>query len=349
MTENQLYFNILNQEYQPYQPQLLKELQELGNFKKLYAKYKDKKLLQLDPEKAFAKVEKLGLKIITFFDQDYPGNLKNISSPPLGFYLLGQLPLNFPLAIVGTRKAGHYGLGLAKKFASQLSQIGATIVSGLAYGIDSAAHAGTVEISGKTIAVLGEGIDQVLNSPKRNLMNKILEAGGGIVSEFSLGTAGLKGNFPLRNRIIAGLSLGVVVIEAPIDSGALITARFALEQGKEVFAIPAEINNRNYEGSHRLIQQGAKLITCIEDILTEFDFHSTRTNADATRAFADLLKLKLSPKEEEIYELLKSGGLTLIELQEQTEMSTGELLSLLTHLEIKGIIKNMGGKFVIHQ
>ncbi|MEK7673631.1 MAG: DNA-processing protein DprA [Patescibacteria group bacterium] len=340
--DNHLYFNIVNQEYMPYQPQLYKDLEKYKSFKKLWENH-GLKLYKKDPQVEFEKLKKLGIKIITILDAEYPESLKNIPSPPLGFYLLGEMPLNFPLAIVGTRKAGHYGLSIATKFAKALAGLGVVIVSGLAYGIDSAAHKGTVEIGGKTIAVLGEGIDLVLDSPKRNLVAQILETGGGVISEFPLGAGGLKGNFPLRNRIVSGLSLGTIVIEAPIDSGALITARLAMEQGKEVFVVPAEIVNKNFEGSHRLIQQGAKLITTIDDILTEFDFHNTKADA---KAYNELFKLKLSPAEEEIFNALKIESLDLMGLQEELDMSTGELLSLLTHLEIKGIIKNIGGKFI---
>jgi DNA processing protein len=335
MNTEHLYFNILNREYVPYQPQLFKDLQKYKSFEKLWQKH-GQKLFKKDLGNEFQKLEKFGVKIITLLDKEYPEVLKNIPNPALGFYLLGQLPLNFPLAIVGTRKAGNYGLSIAKKFAKDLSELGAVIISGLAYGIDIASHQGVIEAGNQTIAVLGEGIDVVLNSAKKNLIEKILECGGGIISEFSLGTPGLKNFFPLRNRIISGLSLGVIVIEAPIDSGALITARCAMEQGKEVFVIPSEMTNKNFAGSHRLIQQGAKLITNINDVLTEFDFQMPQK----------IKTLKLSPSEEEIYEILQTGGLDLIGLQEKLEISTGELLSILTHMEIKGIIKNIGGKFI---
>ncbi len=291
--------------------------------------------LQNIAERSLSQLEQLGIRIITLLDDDYPVLLREALEPPLGFYLLGQLPRAFPLAIVGTRKAGHYGLNLARTFAADLARVGATVVSGLAYGIDQAAARGALDGGGQTIAVLGEAIDLVLKSPKGNLAKEIVAHGGGIISEHPPGKPGSKASFPLRNRIIAGLCRGTIVIEAPIDSGALITARHALESNREVFVVPGELTNQNFAGSHRLIQQGAKLVTRIEDILTEFDFSAP----------TELRTLELAPQEQTLCDLLRQNALTLLELQTETELATGELLALLTHLEIRGVVKNVGGKF----
>jgi DNA processing protein len=331
-----LYFNVINLFYKPYQPTIFKLYQKLRSFQKLYETLNiDKKI---DIEKEYEKVERLGIKILTIDDKDYPEMLKNIDEPPLGIYVLGNLDLSFPIAIVGTRKAGNYGKRVARKFSEELSRLGITIVSGLAFGIDEEAHKGSLEF-GKTIAVLGEGIDLALNSPKKTLIDKILEKGGGIISEFSLGTPGLKQHFPLRNRIIAGISNGIVIVEAPINSGALITANYGLKYGKEIFVVPGEITNKNFEGSHNLIKQGAKLVTSIEDILSEFDFDLKKKEK--------AIKLNLSPKEEIIYEILKVEPLTLEEIMIKTKMNVQDLLTILTHMEVRGIIKNVGGKFYL--
>ncbi|MGC8981490.1 MAG: DNA-processing protein DprA [Minisyncoccia bacterium] len=330
------YFNIINLIYKPYQQTIFKLYQKLKSFQKLYDALKIKE--KIDLEKEYEKVERLGIKILTIDDDNYPEQLRNIDEPPLGFYLLGEIDLSFPIAIVGTRRASSYGKNIARKFSEELSKLGITIISGLAFGIDEMAHRGAIEF-GKTIAVLGEGIDLALNSPKRNLIDKILEKGGGIISEYSLGTPGLKPHFPLRNRIIAGLSNGIVIIEAPINSGALITANYGLKYGKEIFVVPGEITNKNFEGSHNLIKQGARLVTSIEDILSEFDFDIKKKEK--------VIRLNLTPKEEIIYELLKIEPLTLDEISIKTKMNIQDILTILTHMEVRGIIKNIEGRFYL--
>jgi DNA processing protein len=252
---------------------------------------------------------------------------------------MGKLDLNSPLtiAIVGTRKASKIGQKIAFDFSKNLAEIGVLIVSGLAYGIDLSAHQGAIFVKKKNIAVIGCGLDLILKDPRKKFVEEILEVGGAIISEYSLGTPALKDHFPLRNRIIAGLSDGILIIEAPIDSGALITARYGLEYGKEIFVIPGSIYDRNYLGSLRLIQQGANLVIDIEDILRAFDFKIPQKIKD----------LSLSPKEKEIVEILKNGGLTISEISEKSNLEIGQLLAMLSHLEIKGIIFNQGGKFYL--
>lgn len=332
-----LYFNALNLFFKPFQPSIFKLYQKFGSFQKVFEALNKEFDKNIDIEKEYNKVLNLGINIITIKDENYPEALRNIDIPPLGFYLLGELNLNFPLAIVGTRKPSRYGVNVAGKFSEELSKLGITIISGLAYGIDFSAHKGTIGV-GKTVGILGEGIDLALNSPKRNLIEKIIENGGGIISEFSLGTPGLKPHFPLRNRIIAGISNGIIIIEAPINSGALITANYGLKYGKEIFVVPGEITNKNFEGSHNLIKSGAKLITSIDDILIEFNFKPE---------IKGKIKLNLTPKEEIIYDLLKIESLSLEELEAKTKINIQDLLIVLTNLEVKGIIKNLGGKFYI--
>ncbi|GIW65857.1 MAG: DNA processing protein DprA [Candidatus Parcubacteria bacterium] len=340
-----LYFNFINKNFKPYQPRIFKLYHKLESFKDLYFKLLEDKNniggINLDLERR--ELENLKVKILKFKDAEYPNSLKNIDNPPLGLYLLGNIDLiknpNLSLAIVGTRKPSNYGTLITNKFASQLSELGITIISGLAYGIDTFAHKSTFNNEGKTIAVLGEGIGIALKSDKGNLIKKILENNGLIISEFSPFTTALPYHFPLRNRIIAALSDGVLIIEAPINSGSLITANYSLKFGKEIFVIPGEITNKNFEGSHNLIKQGAKLVTSIDDILSEFNFNYDLKNK--------LINIKLSPQEELIYECLKLGAKSIEEINKETKLSISDLLVILTHMEIKKIIKNKEGKFYL--
>lgn len=338
------YFDIINRNFKPYQPSIFKLYQKLGSFAKVYQELKKENQLNDEICEIYEeKLKKIGVEIILFNEEFYPQKLKEIDAPPLGFYALGNTKLlkeeKLFLAVVGTRKASIYGKNIAKKFAQQLADLGIVIISGLAYGIDEYSHLGVIEAQGKTVAILGEGIDLALNSPKRRLIEKILKNDGLIISEYSLETSAMPYHFPLRNRLIAGLSEGVLVIEAPLDSGALITANYALRYGKEIFVVPGEITNKNFEGSHNLIKQGAKLITSIEDILIEFGIDYEKKEK--------FKKLRLTPKEEIVYETLKIGPKTIEEISKAIDLPIQELLIILTNMEVKEIIKNKDGKFFV--
>jgi len=341
--EEKLYFNAINKVYKPYQPTIIKLYQKLVSFKRVFNALNIKE--RVDIEKEYKKLEKLGVEIVVYDEESYSLKLKNIDEPPLGLYVLGNKSLlndeSLSIAIVGTRKATNYGLLVSHKFSKELASLGITIISGLAYGIDESAHKGAIEDNGKTIAVLGEGIDLALSSPRGKLIEKIIENDGAIISEYSLSTPAMPYHFPLRNRIIAGLSDGILVIEAPIDSGALITANYGLKYGKEIFVVPGEITNKNFQGSHNLIKQGAKITTEIEDILIEFNFDINLKDK--------LKRIKLAPKEEVIYEILEKENKSIEELKLETNLSIQELLIILTNMEVKGIIKNKGGKFYLNQ
>lgn len=224
----------------------------------------------IDLDKQLRLIEKYQVKIITQEDPAYPFNLKNIFDPPLVLFLRGKiLPEdNLSIAIVGTRLATIYGINMARKISSQLGQRGFTIVSGGARGIDTAAHQVSLGINVRTIAVLGCGVDVVYPKENYRLFEQIIQKGG-LISEFPMGTLPLRQNFPRRNRIISGLSLGVVVIEAPQKSGALITASSALEQGREVFCVPGQADSFTMKGSHQLLREGAKLVEGVDDIIDE--------------------------------------------------------------------------------
>ncbi len=216
-------------------------------------------------------IEKNKVHCLDIFDADYPELLKEIDSPPLVLYVKGDPMVlkKYLLAIVGSRKATAYGLSLAKEYASELSRFGIGIVSGLAHGIDTAAHRAALNY-GQTVAVLGSGLLNVY--PKENLaVFEEIIANGAAVSEFPLDTGPSRENFPRRNRIISGLSRGVLVVEAAQQSGALITARLACEQNREVFALPGKAGSLQSKGTHSLIKQGAKLVDCLEDILEELN------------------------------------------------------------------------------
>ncbi len=209
---------------------------------------------------------------ITINDDNYPSKLKNIYDPPKKLYVLGDYKIlnDFSIGIVGTRRCTRYGKNIAKSFSYNLAKCGINIISGMAIGIDTSAHIGTIMGKGKTIAILGSGFKHIYPKENMDLLNKIIETGGAIVTEYQEDEYPLPEHFPKRNRIISGLSDGIVVVEAGKRSGSLITVDFALDQGKEVFAVPGDINSKTSKGTNNLIQDGAKLVTNILDILEEY-------------------------------------------------------------------------------
>ena len=214
-------------------------------------------------------MEKNNIDIISIQDKDYPSLLKEIYDPPICLYIRGNKKIlnNKSIAIIGCRDASDYGLNVANEFAYNLSKQNINIISGLARGIDSEAHLGVVRANQKTIAVLGNGLDIIYPKENINLVQNILNSGGAIISEYPLGTKPKKENFPARNRIISGMSKGLLVVEAKEKSGTLITVDFALEQGRDVFVIPGNINSINSVGTNDLIKQGAKVVTTWEECI----------------------------------------------------------------------------------
>lgn len=215
------------------------------------------------------------IKTIKIKDKEYPEKLKNIENPPKQIYVLGNISIlnDFSISIVGCRLCSEYGKMMAQSIAYNLSKYNINIVSGLALGIDTNAHKGCLMNNGKTIAVLAHGLDMIYPTQNTDLANRIIESGGAIISEYPVGIKPKRENFPERNRLISGLSNGVVVIEAKERSGALITVERALEQGKDIFAIPGNINSTNSIGTNNLIKEGAKITTCVNDILEEYKFN----------------------------------------------------------------------------
>ena len=226
--------------------------------------------ISLDDE--MGRIERAGVHVLTWQDDAYPPQLRHIHSPPPVLYVKGELRSEdeWAVAVVGTRRATVYGKEATRTLASDLARNGVTIVSGLARGIDAQAHRAALEAGGRTIAVFGSGLDIIYPSEHKKLAQAVVE-NGALISEYALGTPPEGSNFPPRNRIISGLSLGVVIVEAGVRSGALITADFAAEQGREVFAVPGNIFHRGSQGTNRLIQQGAKLVLSVEDVLEELN------------------------------------------------------------------------------
>ena len=216
-------------------------------------------------------LQKNGIKMIHIVDEAYPEKLRQIASPPTTLFCIGDVSLlqSISIGMVGTREASSYGLKIARSFGKELSEAGLTVVSGMARGIDTASHLGALEGTKKTIAVLGNGVDIVYPKENTFLYNEIAQYGL-LVSEYIVGTTPEPGNFPARNRIISGLSSGVLVVEAKKESGTMITTDFALEQGREIYVIPGNITSPNSEGTNNLLKEGAKLVTCVKDILEDF-------------------------------------------------------------------------------
>ncbi len=292
------------------------------------------------------RLEESGATVVTFLDPEYPRRLFETGSPPPLLYLKGNLRDWEPaVAIVGSRRATREGLKAAERLASELAGAGVIVVSGMARGIDTAAHRGAISGGVRTIAVLGSGVDLLYPPENKELAAGIAE-NGCIMSEFPLGTQPLAENFPRRNRIISGLSRGVVVVEAAEKSGSLITARYALEQGREVMAVPGPIFNLSSRGSNRLIKEGAALVDCLEDILsaTGLDRGQQQLSFDSQPA-RQYQPASLTPKEAALFELVSKGPLHPDEICEAMELTSAEVSAMVLGLELKGILVRLPGSF----
>lgn len=297
------------------------------------------KRAQLDLEAQLAKVHRIGAKLLTLADDDYPPLLRQVENAPTVLYVKGALKPEdeLALAIVGTRKASNYGAQAAYKFAQQLVSNGITIISGLAQGIDTAAHKGALDGGGRTVAVIGCGLDIVYPRENQKLHDAIIE-NGAVISEFPIGTPPDARNFPQRNRVISGMALGVLVAEAPERSGAIITATAAAEQGREVFAIPGNIFNKASGGTNRLIQDGAKLVMKVEDILAELNIaHDTIQTRIKTERI-----MPVSEDEKRLMQQLTADPIHIDDLVRLCGLPIQTIHSTLTMLELKGLARNVG-------
>ena len=303
-----------------------------------------------------------GADVLVLDDGTYPALLREIADPPITLYVRGnwQSCLDSPcVAIVGSRRASTYGQNVAGKLARDLAGRGVTIISGLARGIDAAAHRGALEASASTVAVLGTGIDEVYPRDHRKLAGEILENGGALVSQFPLGTPPVAENFPYRNRIISGLSLGTIVVEAAENSGSLITARLALEQGREVYAVPGNITSRNSFGTNYLIKgAGAKLIQQWQDVIAEFPPEiaarilppgAKNTQGGMAREGARIPD-NLSEPERAVFKLLSTDEAAHIDsLAEMSKLSVAELTGTLLGLEMRELVRQLPGKCFVRK
>lgn len=287
-------------------------------------------------------LKKNSADVLTYFDSNYPALLKEIYNPPLLLYTKGNVKIlsNSNLAVVGTRNPSSYGKIQTEKIVNELCGKGITIVSGLARGIDSAAHSSTIKAGGSTIAVIGSGLDVIYPPENRKLFSSISETGV-VVSEYELGTKPDAINFPKRNRIISGLSIGALVIETKITGGAMQTASFALDQNREVFAIPGNLGIAQSEGTNILIQNGnAKLVTCAEDILVELDM---KLKPEIGKNIP-IPKVELNLFEENIMQVITNEPKYIDQIAQECKLSTSDCLVNLLSLEFKGLIKQLPGK-----
>ncbi len=297
----------------------------------------------LDPGQAAARLESKGISFICHTEPSYPENLLQIFDPPPVIFVRGSIKSTDKLAVavVGSRKPSPYGLAVAEKMAKDLAAVGITVVSGMARGIDTAGHKGALEGSGRTIAVLGCGPDVVYPRENHRLMDKIINKGA-VISEFPPGTVPEAWHFPVRNRVISGLARGTVVVEAAERSGALITADFALEQGRDVMAVPGNVVNPLTRGPHRLIKQGARLVEGAGDIIDELGLENIFPLPEAGHS-----GLKMSGEEESLYKLLSLDPAALDELICRSGLPPQKAMAALMYLEIKGLVKQMPGRFYI--
>ena len=297
-----------------------------------------------------------GAEVVSFEDPAYPGQLKQIYDPPVVLYVRGNVAaISQPgIAIVGTRHPTPYGLGMAERLSCDLAARGLVIFSGMARGVDTAGHRGAMAGKGKTVAVLGTGIDVAYPKENTRLSEQILAQGGALVSEFPMATFAAPQNFPIRNRIISGLSIGVLVVEAAEYSGTRITARCALEQSRDVFAVPGNVTNKGSWGPNTLIKQGAKLVATWDDVWEELPPHVRLAlepapgNESQAGGMASLFgETDLPPHEKKIFALLKADEATHIdEIVErlETELSSSEIFAALFELELAGKVKQLPGK-----
>ncbi|MBF0506770.1 MAG: DNA-protecting protein DprA [Nitrospirae bacterium] len=298
-------------------------------------------------DKVDAEIERAAnnnIRIITPFDGEYPESLSHIDGAPTLLYLKGGLIAEdrFALAMVGSRNMSEYGRKAASDLSYELALSGITIVSGMARGIDTASHKGALKAQGRSIAVLGCGLDKCYPPENQKLMSDLSESGC-VISEFPLGTPPLRENFPRRNRLISGLSLGVLVVEATTRSGSLITARFALEQGREIFAVPGNITSSNSDGTNSLIKRGAKPVQTAQDVLEEMSsqIKGLLRSVKATRHSAE--RLEINEEEKAICNVLGSGSKHIDNISRELRIPAARLSGLLLGLEMKGMIRQTAG------
>lgn len=295
---------------------------------------------KVNPEQALDEILSRNIQILTYDDADYPERLREIHNPPASLFVKGNLKdcnLDKVLAVVGSRKASHYILDILGKIIRDIPSPDITVISGMALGIDTCAHQAALDANLKTIAVLGGGFDFVYPAQNKNLFAKIIDGNGAVLSEYYPTIEPMSWQFPHRNRIVSGMSKGVLVAEAAEKSGALITAHLALEQNKELMCIPGLVTNPNAKGTNNLIKSGAALITEAQDIMNALDWQIESVSPRQK----EVIENKLLDNEQKVYKTLTLEAKSIDEILNETELSTAELMVILTSLELQGIIKQI--------
>jgi DNA processing protein len=291
------------------------------------------------------RIRDAGISIVSFIDPDYPGRLRTIADPPPLVYVKGTLhgADEKAVAIVGSRSASNYGRRVARDLARGLAAVGFTVVSGMARGIDGTAHESVLNVGGRTIAVLGSGVERAYPPEHDRLYQRIAQQGA-VISELPLGTRPMAFNFPARNRLISGLSLGVVVVEATEKSGSLITAALAVEQGREVFAVPGEAGASRSRGAHQLIRQGAKLVETADDIIEEIAPQLLSRTGNMGQPAVRALPQNSSDAARKIFALVQERSLQVDEVIESSGLMPAQVLEILLDLELQGYLRQLPGK-----
>ncbi len=308
---------------------------------------------KVDLDGELQRIEKAAVQVVTRDDAEYPKNLREVYDPPMILYVKGTLSERdaLAIAIVGSRRTTLYGQDMARKLAYQLGRVGVTVVSGLAREIDTAAHTGALQAKGRTVAVIGCGIDIVYPAENEKLAKEIVEKGGAVVTEFPFGVKPDRQNFPMRNRIISGWTLGTVVVEANLKSGALITANQAAEQGRQVFAVPGRADSILSRGTNKLIKDGAKLTEDAEDILAEFEYllpkRATEQTETASGVGGTKPALMLSDVEEKVMAQLSREETAIDEIIRASGLTTACVSATLLSLEMKRLVRQLPGKLFV--
>ena len=318
----------------------------VGGFTEDRAKTYKEKIDKRFADDQIARAEKNSIRLIAIWDSDYPEILKKIHDPPVLLYTKGSLngEDENQIAVVGTRTPTQYGRWAAERIGEELAGYGYGVVSGMARGIDSYAHRGALKGGGKTIAVLGCGVD-IVYPPENDKLYGQIAKNGVVVSEFPITTPPESRNFPRRNRIISGLSMGTVVVEAGKRSGALITAHIALEQGRDVFAVPGSIRSVRSRGTHTLIKEGAKLIEGVEDILSEMPNWKGERDKDGVSRI-DISK-RLSGDERNLWDVLSENPIHIDQIAANAKITTSEALAMLLSMELKNCVKQLSGMMFV--
>ena len=290
------------------------------------------------------------IKEINISDKQYPELLKNIKKPPSKLYVMGNIDIlnEKAIAIVGSRKATSKGEKIAKSISRDTSLQGINTISGMALGIDSAVHIGTIEAGGKTIAVLGSGFNKIFPEENKKLFKTIINTGGAVVTEYSPNTSWCSENFRQRNRIVSGLSIGVLVIEAAYRSGTAITVQYAKKQNKKVFCIPHEIDNKNGIGTNKFIREGAILVSNIEEIMQEYGQYEVKKDLKI-KQLKNIQKIKIEKEYKKLYDIITEIPINIEEVVKKSKENISEANSKLLIMELKGYIKQLPGNYYIRK